>query len=92
MRPLAIPRVCNQSPCESKQSIDRCILGIGPAVLLANWTRNDTVDNSFSVAAYSQLSYLLNYSPHTSDGAISQRTAQVQLWYREVPWIIDDVL
>jgi len=53
---------------------------IGPSVVLANWTRNDTSDNSFSVAAGSQLNYILNYSPHTSDGAISHRSEQVQLW------------
>jgi len=53
---------------------------IGPAVVLANWTRNDTSDNQFSVAAGSQLNYVLNYAPHTDDGAISHRTDQVQLW------------
>ncbi|KAF9779463.1 Six-hairpin glycosidase [Thelephora terrestris] len=53
---------------------------IGPAVLLANWTRNDTNDARFSTAAGSQLSYLLTQAPRTSDGAISQRNDQVQLW------------
>jgi len=53
---------------------------IGPAVILANWTRNDTADTRFSAAAGSQLNYVLNYSPHTDDGAISHRTEQVQLW------------
>jgi rhamnogalacturonyl hydrolase YesR len=53
---------------------------IGPAVLLANWTRNDISDNRFSVAAGGQLNYILNYSPHTDDGAISHRIEQVQLW------------
>ncbi|KAF9647034.1 Six-hairpin glycosidase [Thelephora ganbajun] len=53
---------------------------IGFAVILANWTRNDTSDNRFSVAAGSQLNYVLSHSPHTDDGAISHRTEQVQLW------------
>ena len=60
-------------------------LGIGVAVLLANWTRKDLSDNRFSTAAGSQLNYLLNYSPHTDDGAISHRSEQVQLWYDESP-------
>jgi len=60
--------------------IDRYALGIGPAVLVANWTRNDTSDNRFAFAAGSQLGYLLNNASRTSDGAISHRSEQVQLW------------
>ncbi|KAL1762590.1 Six-hairpin glycosidase-like protein [Schizophyllum commune] len=53
---------------------------LGVAVLLANWTRGDKSDNSYSTAAADQLSYLLDYAPKTDDGAISHRTDQVQLW------------
>jgi len=53
---------------------------IGNAVLLANWTRTDLSDTSFSFAAGEQLDYLLNHSPRTAEGAISQRSDQVQLW------------
>ena len=66
-----------------EQLIDRCILGIGPAVLLTNWTRTDTSDDRFSVAAGSQLNYLLNHAPQTDDGAISHRSEDVELWYDE---------
>ncbi|KIJ70445.1 hypothetical protein HYDPIDRAFT_122268 [Hydnomerulius pinastri MD-312] len=53
---------------------------IGVAVLLANWTRNDTSDWSYGTAAYQELQYLLDYAPRTDTGAISHRTDQVQLW------------
>ncbi|KIM83914.1 hypothetical protein PILCRDRAFT_68878 [Piloderma croceum F 1598] len=53
---------------------------IGNAVLLANWTRTDLSDTSFSFAAGQQLDYLLNYAPRSAEGAISQRWDQVQLW------------
>ncbi|KAF7322986.1 hypothetical protein HMN09_00078300 [Mycena chlorophos] len=52
---------------------------IGVAVLLANWTgQNDGLD--YARAAQNQLDYLLYEVPKTSDGAISHRVAQVQLW------------
>ena len=86
MRALATPRVGNSVPSvDHNKLIDRRILGIGPAVVLTNWILDNTSDNSFSVAAGSQLNYLLNYAPHTDDDAISHRTEQVQLWYREAP-------
>ena len=50
------------------------------AVLLANWTRTNVSDQSFSEAAQGQLTYLLNDAPRTSDGAISHRADEVQLW------------
>ncbi|PSS37321.1 hypothetical protein PHLCEN_2v798 [Hermanssonia centrifuga] len=53
---------------------------LGVAVLLANWTRDDLSDDSFSVAAQEQLDYLLTGAPRTEDGAISHRDTQVQLW------------
>ena len=56
------------------------IPGLGVAVLLANWTRTDLSDSRFANAAEDQLNYLLNVAPQTSDGAISHRTSEVQLW------------
>ena len=55
------------------------------AVLLANWTRTNLSDQSFSVAAQDQLIYLLDDAPRTDDGAISHRASQVQLWYVSLP-------
>ena len=54
--------------------------GLGVAVLIANWTRSDRADQSFAQAARSQLAYLTSLAPRTSDGAISHRASQVQLW------------
>jgi hypothetical protein len=54
---------------------------LGMVVLLANWTgqgRSDGLD--YAGAATDQLDYLLEDVPKTSDGAISHRTEQVQLW------------
>ncbi|KAJ7577833.1 glycoside hydrolase family 105 protein [Mycena floridula] len=51
---------------------------IGIAVLLANWTGQ--TDENYSNAAQAQLDYLLNVVPRTSDGAISHRAEEVQLW------------
>ncbi|KAJ7452399.1 Six-hairpin glycosidase-like protein [Mycena galericulata] len=54
---------------------------IGVAVLLANWTGQGAADGlNYAAAAQNQLDYLFNDVPHTSDGAISHRVAQVQLW------------
>ncbi|KAI0650661.1 Six-hairpin glycosidase [Trametes meyenii] len=53
---------------------------IGVAVELTNWTRTDRGDHEFSTAAGHQLKYLLEVAPRTSDGAISHRSEQVQLW------------
>ncbi|CDO68725.1 hypothetical protein BN946_scf184652.g52 [Trametes cinnabarina] len=53
---------------------------IGVAVLLTNWTRTNRGDHEFSTAAGHQLTYLLDKAPRTSDGAISHRSEQVQLW------------
>lgn len=55
-------------------------LGLGVAVLMANWTRTNLTDMSLSTAASQQLDYLLNQAPRNTDGAISHRTDQVQLW------------
>ncbi|KAL4241438.1 hypothetical protein ABKN59_000388 [Abortiporus biennis] len=53
---------------------------VGVSVLLANWTRTQLSDTSFSSAATTQLNYLLNIAPRSDDGAISHRSDQVQLW------------
>ncbi|KAJ7219286.1 Six-hairpin glycosidase-like protein, partial [Mycena pura] len=54
---------------------------IGVAVLLANWTGQAAMDGlDYAAAAKNQLDYLLEVVPRTSDGAISHRVAQVQLW------------
>jgi hypothetical protein len=53
---------------------------IGVSVLIANWTRQDGGQIDYAGAATDQLDYLLNVVPKTSDGAISHRVSQVQLW------------
>jgi hypothetical protein len=56
------------------------IIGLGPAVLLRNWTRVDLNDTRFSSAAGQQLGYLLNQAPRSGSGAISHRVSEVALW------------
>lgn len=54
---------------------------LGMVVLLANWTGqglNDGLD--YAAAATGQLDFLFEDVPKTSDGAISHRTEEVQLW------------
>ena len=54
---------------------------VGPAIILANLTGRSQADNlQYADAATSQLEYLLTKVPKTSDGAISHRPEQVQLW------------
>ncbi|KAL4076573.1 Six-hairpin glycosidase-like protein [Scleroderma yunnanense] len=54
---------------------------IGVAVLLTNWTGQGKVDGlDYAEAARDQLEFLLMNVPRTSDGAISHRTDEVQLW------------
>jgi hypothetical protein len=54
---------------------------IGMAVLLANWTGQGQGDGlDYAGAAQDQLDFLFQNVPKTSDGAISHRTEQVQLW------------
>ncbi|KAF8577519.1 hypothetical protein K439DRAFT_1396617 [Ramaria rubella] len=58
---------------------------IGVAVLLANWTNaaepnTDGTTPDYAEAATSQLEFLLTSVPRTSDGAISHRLSEVQLW------------
>ncbi|THH15899.1 hypothetical protein EW146_g4644 [Bondarzewia mesenterica] len=55
---------------------------IGVAVLLANWTGMGGQDGlEYGGAAQDQLNFLYSSSvPKTSDGAISHRTSEVQLW------------
>ncbi|KAJ8087296.1 hypothetical protein PM082_006126 [Marasmius tenuissimus] len=51
---------------------------IGVAVLLANWTKQGGQD--YAGAAKDQLDYLYQKVPRSSEGAISHRTEDVQLW------------
>lgn len=52
---------------------------VGVAVLIANWTRLSGED--YGGAATAQVEYLLGPEvPKTSDGAISHRVSQLQLW------------
>jgi len=53
---------------------------IASSVLLANWTGQDSGQVDYAGAATDQLEYLLYNVPQTSDGAISHRVSQVQLW------------
>ncbi|KAI0246244.1 Six-hairpin glycosidase-like protein [Lactifluus subvellereus] len=53
---------------------------VGMAVLLANWT-GQPGDEDYAGAATAQVEYLLGPAvPKTSDGAISHRVSQLQLW------------
>jgi hypothetical protein len=53
---------------------------IGVCVLIANWTKAGDLD--YAGAAKSQVDYLFTKVPRTSDGAISHRVSQLQLWLR----------
>lgn len=59
-------------------NLTRVAIGIGVAVLLANYTGTSGAD--FAGAAQSQLDYLLYTAPRSDQGAISHRSDQVQLW------------
>lgn len=66
----------NQEPLVNDGSAaDPASLGV--VVLIANWTGQHDAD--YSGAAASQLDYLLNKAPRTSQGAISHRADKVQL-------------
>ncbi|KAF8897210.1 Six-hairpin glycosidase-like protein [Infundibulicybe gibba] len=70
----------NSLPLISDQGSAADPASIGPAVLLANWTRTDPLDKKYTDAAGSQLGYLLSVAPRSKEGAISHRVDQVQLW------------
>jgi hypothetical protein len=54
---------------------------IGVAVLLANWTGQGALDGlDYAGAARDQLDYLFQNVSKTSDGALSHRVDQLQLW------------
>jgi hypothetical protein len=55
----------------------------GVAVLIANWTNFQSgQQEDYAGAATAQVQYLLGPEvPKTSDGAISHRVSQIQLWY-----------
>lgn len=56
---------------------------VGVAVLIANWTNfQRDQDYDYAGAATAQVQYLFGPEvPKTSDGAISHRVSQLQLWY-----------
>jgi Glycosyl Hydrolase Family 88 len=59
---------------------------VGIAVLLANWTQQQQDDEDYARAATAQVDYLLGPKvPKTTDGAISHRVDQLQLWYAPPP-------
>lgn len=51
---------------------------LGIAILLANATLGDSVD--YTAAVESENEWLMQGALRTSDGAISHRVAEVQLW------------
>lgn len=53
----------------------------GVAALLANWTGQNNGSINFGLAAVNQMNFLWTQVPRTSDGALSHRVAEVQLWY-----------
>lgn len=53
---------------------------VGVAIILANWTNQQSSDGqNYAQAIRNQFNYLYTI-PRTSDGAISHRTNQLQLW------------
>lgn len=52
----------------------------GVAVIIANWTGQGASGVDYAGAATDQLNYLFQDVPKTSDGAISHRADQLQLW------------
>ncbi len=54
---------------------------IGVCVLIANWTKAGGGNLDYAGAAKAQIDYLFTMVPRTSDGAISHRESQLQLWY-----------
>ncbi|KAH8113157.1 hypothetical protein DFH11DRAFT_365152 [Phellopilus nigrolimitatus] len=52
----------------------------GVAALLANWTGQNNASVNFGQAAVDQMNYLWADVPRTTDGALSHRVAEVQLW------------
>jgi hypothetical protein len=53
---------------------------IGMCILLAGWTKQDAGQIDYAGAAKDQLDFLLQNVPRTSDGALSHRTSELQLW------------
>ncbi|KAF9003064.1 Six-hairpin glycosidase-like protein [Cyathus striatus] len=53
---------------------------IGMSVLIANWTSQDSGSVDYATAATDQLNFLLTKVPRASDGTISHRVSEVQLW------------
>lgn len=54
---------------------------LGVAIILANITNLDSVDEAWERAATNQYNYLFSSEvPKTSEGAISHREEEAQLW------------
>lgn len=75
-----IPPVCTISDTDPVGRALTSLTGIGVAVLLANWTQGNRLNDRYSKAAADQLKYLLNNVPKSESGAISHRTDETQLW------------
>lgn len=58
---------------------------LGVCILIANWTREANGGASkgldYAGAAKSQIDYLFSAVPRTSDGALSHRVSELQLWF-----------
>ncbi|KAI5123008.1 hypothetical protein M0805_007630 [Coniferiporia weirii] len=52
----------------------------GVAALIANWTGQSNSSIDFGQAATDQMNYLWASVPRTSDGALSHRVSELQLW------------
>lgn len=52
----------------------------GVAAVLANWTSQNNASVNYGLAAVNQMNYLWTQVPRTSDGALSHRVDEVQLW------------
>ena len=58
------------------------MIGMGVAVLIANWTRMGNSSVDYAGAAQAEIQFLLSDAVRkTSDGAFSHRIDQLQLWY-----------
>ncbi|THH32646.1 hypothetical protein EUX98_g1533 [Antrodiella citrinella] len=80
-RTKAFANVTGPQPLVANDGSSADPASIGVAVLLANWTGQGSTDGvDYAGAAQSQLEYLLTQVPRTSDGAISHRVSEVQLW------------
>lgn len=64
---------------------DTVILGLGVAILVANFS--GATGGDYNTAIQQQLDYLLTKAPRNTDGAISHRSEQIQLWSDNVSMV-----